>query len=132
MSEAGSGSDVVSMKTRAIRDGDDFVLNGTKFWITNGPDADVIVVNTWFTIILNYSIRKPRKTWNIVSWQVYAKTDSGTSNAAHGVTAFIVETKTPGFSTGKKLDKIGMRGSNTSELIFEDCRIPGNSYIHFR
>eukprot|EP00053_Salpingoeca_punica_P012988 m.116941 g.116941 ORF g.116941 m.116941 type:complete len:414 (-) comp16081_c4_seq2:302-1543(-) len=96
MSEPGSGSDVVSMRLRAQKDGDHYVLNGNKFWITNGPDADVLVV--------------------------YAKTEP--DKHQHGVTAFLVEKGTPGFSTAQKLDKLGMRGSNTCELIFQDCRIP--------
>ena len=97
MSEAGSGSDVVSMKLKAEKKGDHYVLNGTKFWITNGPDADVLVV--------------------------YAKTDP--SAGPKGITAFIVEKGMKGFSTSPKLDKLGMRGSNTCELVFEDCIIPG-------
>ncbi|CAB1334869.1 unnamed protein product [Coregonus sp. 'balchen'] len=94
MSEPNAGSDVVSMKLKAKKEGDHYILNGGKFWITNGPDADVLIV--------------------------YAKTDP----EAHqkGITAFI---GTPGFSTAQKLDKLGMRGSNTCELIFEDCKIPG-------
>ena len=95
MSEAGAGSDVVSMKLRAEKDGDHYRLNGSKFWITNGPDADVLVV--------------------------YAKTDP--KAAGKGITAFLVDKDTPGFSTGPKLDKLGMRGSNTCELIFQDCRV---------
>lgn len=98
MSEPGSGSDVVSMKLRAEKKGDHYVLNGNKFWITNGPDADVIVV--------------------------YARTDPKTDKPQHGITAFIVERGTEGFSTAQKLDKLGMRGSNTGELIFEDCKVP--------
>ncbi|XP_007429066.3 isovaleryl-CoA dehydrogenase, mitochondrial, partial [Python bivittatus] len=98
MSEANAGSDVVSMKLRADKKGDYFVLNGNKFWITNGPDADVLIV--------------------------YAKTDSNAVPASRGITAFIVEKNMPGFSTAQKLDKLGMRGSNTCELIFEDCKIP--------
>ena len=98
MSEAGSGSDVVSMKLRAEKKGDHYVLNGTKFWITNGPDADVLVV--------------------------YAKTDPNAG--PKGITAFIVEKGFKGFSTSPKLDKLGMRGSNTCELVFEDCIVPGN------
>lgn len=101
MSEAGSGSDVVSMSLKAEADGDDFILNGSKFWITNGPDADVLVV--------------------------YAKTDP--KAAAKGITAFLVEKGTPGFSTAPKLDKLGMRGSNTAELIFEDCRLPSSAIM---
>uniref|UniRef100_A0A8C8BV84 Isovaleryl-CoA dehydrogenase, mitochondrial n=1 Tax=Oncorhynchus tshawytscha TaxID=74940 RepID=A0A8C8BV84_ONCTS len=96
MSEPNAGSDVVSMKLKARKEGDHYILNGGKFWITNGPDADVLIV--------------------------YAKTDP----EAHqkGITAFIVEKGMPGFSTAQKLDKLGMRGSNTCELIFEDCKIP--------
>uniref|UniRef100_A0A7N6ABU6 Isovaleryl-CoA dehydrogenase, mitochondrial n=1 Tax=Anabas testudineus TaxID=64144 RepID=A0A7N6ABU6_ANATE len=104
MSEPNAGSDVVSMKLRAKKKGDYYVLNGNKFWITNGPDADVLIV--------------------------YAKTDP----EAHqrGITAFIVEKGMPGFSTAQKLDKLGMRGSNTCELIFEDCKVPGVcSSAHF-
>jgi isovaleryl-CoA dehydrogenase len=93
MSEPESGSDVTSMRTRAVKKGDYYVLNGSKFWITNGPIADVVIV--------------------------YAKTDDKDQ-----ITAFIVETGTPGFSVGKKLHKMGMRGSPTGELIFEDCIIP--------
>ncbi|NXT29112.1 IVD protein, partial [Syrrhaptes paradoxus] len=99
MSEPNAGSDVVSMKLRADKKGDRFVLNGSKFWITNGPDADVLIV--------------------------YAKTDMNAVPASRGITAFIVERGTPGFRTAQKLDKLGMRGSNTCELIFEDCEIPG-------
>nr|XP_025966478.1 isovaleryl-CoA dehydrogenase, mitochondrial isoform X1 [Dromaius novaehollandiae] len=98
MSEPNSGSDVVSMKLKADKKGDYFVLNGSKFWITNGPDADVLIV--------------------------YAKTDLNAVPASRGITAFIVEKGMPGFSTAQKLDKLGMRGSNTCELIFEDCKIP--------
>ncbi|XP_022315158.2 isovaleryl-CoA dehydrogenase, mitochondrial-like isoform X2 [Crassostrea virginica] len=97
MSEPNAGSDVVSMKLKAEKQGDYYVLNGTKFWITNGPDADTLIV--------------------------YAKTDLSAA-PQHGITAFIVEKGMPGFSTGIKLDKLGMRGSNTSELIFEDCKVP--------
>ena len=96
MSEAGSGSDVVSMKLRAERRGDRYVLNGTKMWITNGPDADVLVV--------------------------YAKTDPDAG--PRGITAFLVERGFAGFSTSPKLDKLGMRGSSTCELVFNDCEIP--------
>ncbi|HLX29341.1 MAG TPA: isovaleryl-CoA dehydrogenase [Casimicrobiaceae bacterium] len=96
MSEAGSGSDVVSMRLRAERRGDAFVLSGTKMWITNGPDADVLVV--------------------------YAKTDP--QAGARGITAFIVEKGMRGFSTAQKLDKLGMRGSNTCELVFDGCEVP--------
>ncbi|KAF2361781.1 Acyl-CoA oxidase/dehydrogenase central domain [Trinorchestia longiramus] len=96
MSEPGSGSDVVSMKLKAVKDGDFYILNGNKFWITNGPDADTLVV--------------------------YAKTEP--EKHQHGVSAFIVEKGWAGFSTAQKLDKLGMRGSSTSELIFEDCMVP--------
>ena len=101
MSEPGAGSDVVSMKLKADRDGDDYVLNGNKMWITNGPDADTYVI--------------------------YAKTDLDAG--PHGITAFIVERETPGFSRNTKLDKLGMRGSNTCELIFEDCRVPAENVL---
>jgi isovaleryl-CoA dehydrogenase len=101
MSEPGSGSDVVSMKLRADRDGDHYVLNGRKMWITNGPDADVLVV--------------------------YAKTDP--EAGAKGITAFVVERDTPGFSTAQKLDKLGMRGSSTGELVFDDCRVPASHVL---
>ncbi|XP_046817361.1 isovaleryl-CoA dehydrogenase, mitochondrial isoform X2 [Vespa crabro] len=98
MSEPEAGSDVVSMKLKAERKGDYFILNGNKFWITNGPDADVLVV--------------------------YAKTNPNYLKPQHGITAFIIERGMEGFSTAQKLDKLGMRGSNTSELIFEDCKVP--------
>ncbi len=101
MSEAQAGSDVVSMKLRAERKGSRFVLNGTKFWITNGPVADVLVV--------------------------YAKTDPGAD--AHGISAFIVERGFKGFSTAQKLDKLGMRGSDTGELVFEDCEVPEENLL---
>ncbi|VDM60313.1 unnamed protein product [Angiostrongylus costaricensis] len=96
MSETNAGSDVVSMKLKAEKRGDKYVLNGTKFWITNGPDADVLVV--------------------------YAKTDPTLHQ--HGITCFLVEKGFKGFSTSPKLNKLGMRGSNTCELVFEDCEIP--------
>ncbi len=96
MSEPGAGSDVVSMRLQARKLSDRYVLNGTKMWITNGPDADVLVV--------------------------YAKTDPGAG--ARGITAFIVEKTFKGFSTTQKLDKLGMRGSNTCELVFDDCEVP--------
>ena len=96
MSEAGAGSDVVSMRLRADKHGDRYILNGNKMWITNGPEAQTLVV--------------------------YAKTDP--EAGARGITAFIVEKTFPGFSTAQKLDKLGMRGSNTCELIFQDCEIP--------
>jgi len=96
MSEPGAGSDVVSMKLRAEKRGDRYVLNGNKMWITNGPDANVLVV--------------------------YAKTDP--EAGPRGMTAFLVEKGWKGFSTAQKLDKLGMRGSNTCELVFEDCEVP--------
>ena len=101
MSEPGAGSDVVSMQLRADRRGDHYVLNGNKMWITNGPDADVLLV--------------------------YAKTvpDGG----ARGITTFIVERGTPGFRAAQKLDKLGMRGSSTGELVFEDCAIPAENVL---
>jgi isovaleryl-CoA dehydrogenase len=101
MSEAQAGSDVVSMKLRAERKGSRFVLNGTKFWITNGPVADVLVV--------------------------YAKTDPEAE--AHGISAFIVEKGFKGFSSAQKLDKLGMRGSDTGELVFEDCEVPEENLL---
>ncbi len=96
MSEPGAGSDVVSMKLRAEKRGDRYVLNGNKMWITNGPDADVLVV--------------------------YAKTDPDAGS--RGITAFFIEKGFKGFSTAQKLDKLGMRGSNTCELVFTDCEVP--------
>jgi isovaleryl-CoA dehydrogenase len=96
MSEPGAGSDVVGMKLRADRQGDHFVLNGNKMWITNGPGADVLVV--------------------------YATLDPALGS--RGITAFLVEKGMPGFSTAQKLDKLGMRGSDTCELVFADCRVP--------
>ncbi|XP_022121990.2 isovaleryl-CoA dehydrogenase, mitochondrial [Pieris rapae] len=102
MSEPGAGSDVVSMKLRAEKKGDYYVLNGNKFWITNGPDADVLVV--------------------------YAKTEFN-AKPQHGITAFIIEKGFPGFSTAQKLDKLGMRGSNTGELVFEDCKVPAENVL---
>ena len=101
MSEPNAGSDVVSMKLRAEKTGDRYILNGTKFWITNGPGGEVIVV--------------------------YAKTDPGAG--ARGITAFIVETAFKGFSVAQKLDKLGMRGSNTGELVFEDCEVPEENVL---
>jgi isovaleryl-CoA dehydrogenase len=101
MSEPGAGSDVVSMKLRADRKGDRYVLNGTKFWITNGPCADVLVV--------------------------YAKTDPAADH--RGITAFLVEKGFAGFSTAQKLDKLGMRGSDTGELVFEDCEVPEENVL---
>ena len=101
MSEPGAGSDVVSMKLRAEKRGDRYVLDGTKFWITNGPDADVLVV--------------------------YAKTDP--QAGARGITAFLVEKGMKGFSCAQKLDKLGMRGSNTGELVFEGCEVPEENVL---
>ncbi len=101
MSEAGSGSDVVSMRLRAERRGGDFVLTGRKMWITNGPDADVFLV--------------------------YAKTDAAAGS--RGITTFIIERGAPGFSTAQKLDKLGMRGSGTCELVFEECHVPSANIV---
>ena len=101
MSEPGAGSDVMSMQTRAERRGDAFVLNGRKMWITNGPDADVLVI---------YARTRPEP-------------------GSRSVTAFIVEGGTPGFSRSPKLDKFGMRGSNTCELVFEDCVVPAENVL---
>ena len=101
MSEPGAGSDVVSMRLRAEKKGDRYVLNGTKFWITNGPHADVLVV--------------------------YARTDPAAG--PRGITAFIVEKGFKGFSCAQKLDKLGMRGSDTGELVFEDCEVPAENVI---
>jgi len=101
MSEPSSGSDVVSMKLHAERVDDGFLLNGNKMWITNGPDADVLVV--------------------------YAKTEP--KAGSKGISAFLIEKTFTGFSTGEKLDKLGMRGSNTSELIFEDCAVPEENML---
>lgn len=101
MSEPGAGSDVVSMRLRAEKRGDRYVLNGTKMWITNGPDADVLVI--------------------------YAKTDP--SAGPKGITAFLVEKSFPGFSCAQKLDKLGMRGSNTGELVFQDCEVPAENVL---
>lgn len=101
MSEPAAGSDVMAMRTTAVRDGDDYVLNGSKMWITNAPSADVMIV--------------------------YAKTDLDAGSK--GVSAFLVESDTPGFSTPQKLDKLGMRGSDTSEVLLEDCRVPAENLI---
>ncbi|MBV9237568.1 MAG: acyl-CoA dehydrogenase family protein, partial [Xanthobacteraceae bacterium] len=101
MSETGSGSDVVSMRTRAEKRGDKYILNGSKMWITNGPVSETFVI--------------------------YAKTDPAAG--ARGITAFIVERDFPGFSTAQKLDKLGMRGSDTSELVFEDCEVPAENVL---
>jgi len=101
MSEPGAGSDVVGMRTRAEKKGDRYVLNGNKMWITNGPDADTLVV--------------------------YAKTDLNAG--PKGITAFLIEKGMKGFSTAQKLDKLGMRGSNTCELVFEDCEVPEENVL---
>jgi isovaleryl-CoA dehydrogenase len=101
MSEPGAGSDVVSMKLKAEKKGDVYVLNGTKMWITNGPEAETLVV--------------------------YAKTDA--QAGSRGITAFLVEKTFEGFSTAQKLDKLGMRGSDTCELVFEDCEIPEENVL---
>jgi isovaleryl-CoA dehydrogenase len=101
MSEPGAGSDVVGMSTRAEKKGDRYVLNGSKMWITNGPDAEVLVV--------------------------YAKTDP--EAGSRGITAFLIEKGMAGFSTAQKLDKLGMRGSNTCELVFEDCEVPEENIL---
>ena len=102
MSEPGAGSDVVSMKLKAEKKGDRYVLNGNKMWITNGPDADVLVV--------------------------YAKTDPAAGSK--GITAFLIEKGYKGFSTAQKLDKLGMRGSNTCELVFQDCEVPEENVLN--
>jgi isovaleryl-CoA dehydrogenase len=101
MSEPGSGSDVVSMRTRADKKGDRYVLNGSKMWITNGPEADTLVV--------------------------YAKTDPNAG--PRGITAFLIEKGMKGFSTAQKLDKLGMRGSDTCELVFQDCEVPAENVL---
>src|SRR6266853_769322 len=101
MSEPGAGSDVVSMKTRAEKRGDRYVLNGSKMWITNGPEAEALVV--------------------------YAKTDPNAG--PRGITAFLIEKGFKGFSTAQKLDKLGMRGSDTGELVFEDCEVPAENVL---
>jgi isovaleryl-CoA dehydrogenase len=101
MSEPGSGSDVVGMRLRAERRDGLYVLNGNKMWITNGPDADVLIV--------------------------YAKTDPDAG--PRGITAFLVEKYFAGFSTAQKLDKLGMRGSNTCELVFQDCEVPADNVL---
>lgn len=101
MSEPGAGSDVISMRLRAEKQGERYILNGNKMWITNGPDADVLVV--------------------------YAKTDPGLGSK--GITAFLIEKSFKGFSTAQKLDKLGMRGSNTCELVFQDCEVPEENIL---
>ena len=102
MSETSAGSDVVSMKLRAREDGDDYVLNGNKMWITNGPEADVLIV--------------------------YATLDPGLG--PKGITAFLIEKGMAGFQASAKLDKLGMRGSDTSELVFDDCRVTKSQVLH--
>ena len=102
MSETGAGSDVMGMTTRAARRGDHYVLNGRKMWITNGPGADVVIL---------YATLNPQL-------------------GAQGVTAFIVERTLPGFSTAQKLDKLGMRGSDTCELVLDDCIVPAGNLLH--
>jgi len=102
MSEPGAGSDVVGMRTRAQKRGDKYVLNGSKMWITNGPTADVLVVYATLDVELG----------------------------ARGITAFIIERGMPGFSTAQKLDKLGMRGSDTCELVFENCEVPAANVLH--
>jgi isovaleryl-CoA dehydrogenase len=101
MSEPGAGSDVVSMKTRADKKGDRYILNGSKFWITNAPEAETLVV--------------------------YAKTDPAAD--ARGITAFLIEKGMKGFSAAQKLDKLGMRGSDTGELVFQDCEVPEENVL---
>jgi len=101
MSEPGAGSDVMAMRTTAVRDGDSYVLNGSKMWITNAPEADTMIV--------------------------YAVTDADAGS--RGISAFLIERGTPGFSTPQKLDKLGMRGSDTSEVLLEDCRVPVGSLL---
>ena len=104
MSESGSGSDVMSMKTSAEKHGDYYVLNGSKFWITNGPIADLVIV--------------------------YAKTEQSKGNPEYGkITAFLIERGMEGFTTGPKLDKLGQRGSPTGELIFDNCKVPGSHVL---
>lgn len=102
MSEANAGSDVISMQLYAEKKGDHYLLNGTKMWITNGPDADVLIV--------------------------YAKTDKEAKS--RGITAFIIEKDFPGYFTAQKLDKLGMRGSSTCELVFENCKVPVENVLH--
>ena len=101
MSEPGAGSDVVSMTTRAEKKGDRYIVSGAKMWITNGPVAETLVV--------------------------YAKTDPAAG--PRGITAFIIEKGMKGFSTAQKLDKLGMRGSDTCELVFEDCEVPEENVL---
>jgi isovaleryl-CoA dehydrogenase len=102
MSEPGAGSDIMSMRTSAVRDGDDFILNGTKMWITNAPEADTSII--------------------------YARTESD-SGASGKLSAFIVERDYDGYSIAQKLDKLGMRGSDTSEIVLDDCRVPAANLL---
>src|SRR5690606_32630173 len=101
MSEPGAGSDVVSMRLRAEKKGDRYILNGNKFWITNGPEGDVLVVDA----------------------------ETAPDAGRPGITAFLIEKGFPGFATAQKLDKLGMRGSNTCELVFEDCEVPEENIL---
>lgn len=101
MSEVGAGSDVMGMRTRAVQDGEDYVLNGSKMWITNAPEADIVIV--------------------------YAVTDDSTD--PRGIGAFVVERDMPGYETAQKLDKVGMRGSDTGEILFRDCRVPAANLL---
>jgi len=101
MSEPGAGSDVMGMRTKAVADGDDYVLNGNKMWITNGPEADVMII--------------------------YAVTDE--NDGSPKLSAFLVERDAPGYSTAQKLDKLGMRGSDTCEVVLEDCRVPKSNML---
>src|SRR5690606_13659708 len=101
MSEPGAGSDVVSMKLSAVKKGDRYILNGSKMWITNGPSADTLIV--------------------------YAKTEP--DKGSRGISAFIIEKGFKGFSVAQKLDKLGMRGSETGELVFEDCEVPEETVL---
>jgi len=101
MSEVGAGSDVMNMQCEAIKKGDHYIFNGTKMWITNGPDADVLVV--------------------------YARTDK--QAGSKGISAFIIEKNFPGFHAAQKLDKLGMRGSNTCELVFQNCKVPAENLL---
>ncbi len=103
MTEAGSGSDVVSMKSKAVKKGDKWVLNGSKLWITNGSEADVLII--------------------------YAKTPNPESKKGESITAFIIEKDFAGFQVAQKLDKLGMRGSPTTELVFEDVEIPEQNIL---
>nr|CAD7394565.1 unnamed protein product [Timema cristinae] len=139
MSETGSGSDVVSMKLRAEKKKDYYVLNGNKFWITNGPDADILVVAKYESpqAVLSFqqmTSKQPPLSSYPFSRQdnhflVYARTDPTATLPQHGISAFIIEKGMAGFLTAQKLDKLGMRGSNTGELIFEDCKVPSENIL---